>query len=71
VIGDHSRDIELAKRVGSRSILVTTGAVLPEQVEGLKASGPIPDRVVSSLAEAVDWLLTDARSRMSHEGDSR
>lgn len=71
LIGDHARDIELAKRVGSRSILVTTGAVLPEQVEGLKASGPIPDRVVSSLAEAVDWLLTDARSRMGHEGDRR
>jgi heptosyltransferase II len=71
LIGDHARDIELAKRVGSRSILVTTGAVLPEQVEGLKASGPVPDRVASSLAEAVDWLLTDARSRISHASDRR
>ncbi|MBH0205140.1 MAG: lipopolysaccharide heptosyltransferase II [Nitrospira sp.] len=71
LIGDHARDIELAKRVGSRSILVTTGAVLPEQVEGLKASGPVPDRVASSLAEAVDWLLTDARSRISHVSDRR
>jgi heptosyltransferase-2 len=71
LIGDHARDIELAKRVGSRSILVTTGAVLPEQVEGMKASGPIPDRVASSLAEAVDWLLTDARSRISHASDRR
>jgi heptosyltransferase II len=71
LIGDHARDIELAKRVGSRSILVTTGAVLPEQVEGLMASGPVPDRVASSLAEAVDWLLTDARSRISHASDRR
>lgn len=71
LIGDHARDIELAKRVGARSILVTTGAVFPEQVEELKASGPVPDRVASSLAEAVDWLLTDARSRMSHAGDRR
>jgi len=71
LIGDHARDIELAKRVGSRSILVTTGAVPPEQVEGLKASGAVPDRVASSLAEAVDWLLNDARSRMDHEGDCR
>jgi heptosyltransferase-2 len=63
--------MELAKRVGARSILVTTGAVLPEQVEGLKVSGAVPDRVASSLAEAVDWLLTDARSRMIHEGDGR
>lgn len=71
LIGDHARDIELAKRVGSRSILVTTGAVLPDQVEGLKASGTVPDRVAYSLAEAVDWLLIDARSRISHEGDCR
>ncbi len=69
LIGDHARDMELAKRVGSRRILVTTGTVLPEQVEGLKASGAIPDLVASSLAEAVDWLLSDARSRMSHEGE--
>jgi heptosyltransferase-2 len=71
LIGDHARDMELAKRVGARSILVTTGAVLPEQVEGLKASGEVPDRVASSLAEAVDWLLTDARNRMSQDGDGR
>ncbi|MBH0196449.1 MAG: HAD hydrolase-like protein [Nitrospira sp.] len=71
LIGDHPRDIDLAKRVGSRSILVTTGATLPEQVEGLNASGTVPDRVASSIAEAVDWLLIDARSRMSLEGDSR
>jgi heptosyltransferase-2 len=71
LIGDHARDMELAKRVGSRGILVTTGAVPPEQVEELKASGAVPDRVASSLTEAVDWLLTDARSRMSREGDRR
>ena len=71
LIGDHARDIDLAKRVGSRSILVTTGAVLPEQVEGLKASGTVPDWVACSLAEAVDWLLIDARSRMSLEGNCR
>ena len=67
VIGDHARDMELAKRVGSRSILVTTGAVLPEQVDGLIVSGLVPDRVASSLADAVDWLVEDARSRRGHE----
>ena len=67
VIGDHARDMELAKRVGSRSILVTTGAVLPQQVEGLKTSGSAPDCVASSFAEAVDWLLSDARSRAAHQ----
>jgi heptosyltransferase-2 len=60
LLGDHTRDIELAKRVGARSILVTTGVVPPEEVERLKASGPAPDWIASSLAEAVDWLLSDA-----------
>ena len=64
LIGDHSRDIELAKRVGVRSILVTTGVVAQEEAERLKASGPVPDWIASSLAEAADWLLCDA-SRLS------
>jgi heptosyltransferase-2 len=66
LIGDHARDMELAKRVGSRSILVTTGAVLPQQVEGLRTAGAAPDWVASSFAEAVDWLLSDAKSRVRH-----
>ena len=70
LIGDHARDMELAKRVGSRSILVTTGAVSPYQVEDLKASGLIPDRVASSLSEASEWLLSDVRSR-SAQTDER
>jgi len=67
MIGDHARDMELAKRVGMRSILVTTGAVLPEQVDGVIASGLVPDRVAASLTDAVDWLLEDARSRPVRE----
>ena len=60
LIGDHSRDIELAQRVGVRSILVTTGVVTPQDAERLKASGPAPAWVASSLADAADWLLSDA-----------
>ncbi|MEK6785193.1 MAG: lipopolysaccharide heptosyltransferase II [Nitrospirota bacterium] len=60
LIGDHSRDIELAQRVGVRSILVTTGVVSPQDAERLKASGPAPTWVASSLADAADWLLSDA-----------
>lgn len=63
LIGDHLRDMELAKRVGSRGILVTTGAVLPQQVGELNASGLVPDRVVPSFDEAAEWLLWDARNR--------
>lgn len=59
LIGDHSRDIELAQRVGVRSILVTTGVVSPQDAERLKASGPAPAWVASSLADAADWLLSD------------
>jgi heptosyltransferase-2 len=66
VIGDHIRDIELAKRIGARSVLVTTGVVPQEEAERLKASGPAPDWVASSLAEAADWLLSDA-SRLSRQ----
>jgi heptosyltransferase-2 len=60
LIGDHSRDIELAKRVGVRSVLVTTGVVSPQDAERLKASGPAPAWIASSLADAADWLLSDA-----------
>lgn len=60
LIGDHLRDIELAKRVGVRSILVTTGVVSPQDAERLKASGPAPAWIASSLADAADWLLSDA-----------
>ncbi|MFO0697625.1 MAG: lipopolysaccharide heptosyltransferase II [Nitrospira sp.] len=63
VIGDHLRDIELAKRVGARSVLVTTGVTRPQDVEGLTETHRIPDQVAASLAEAVDWLLSDVRRR--------
>ena len=59
VIGDHLRDIELAKRVGARSILVTTGVTRWQELEGLTDTHLIPDRVEASLTEAVDWLLSD------------
>ncbi|MDF0674634.1 MAG: lipopolysaccharide heptosyltransferase II [Nitrospira sp.] len=64
LIGDHIRDIELAKRIGARSVLVTTGVVPPQEAERLKVSGPAPDWIASSLTEAADWLLSDA-SRLS------
>lgn len=60
LIGDHMRDIELAKRVGARSILVTTGVVRPQESEGLKATGLDPDWIASSMTEAADWLLSNA-----------
>ena len=70
LIGDHVRDIELAKRIGARSILVTTGVVSPPEAEGLKTSGPIPDWIAATLGEAADWLLSDA-GRLSASGRDR
>lgn len=61
VIGDHLRDIELAKRVGARSVLVTTGVIRPQDLEGLTESYRVPDQVAASLTEAVDWVLSDVR----------
>ena len=60
LIGDQVRDIELAKRVGVRSILVTTGVIRPQEIEGLKASTGAPEWIASSLTDAVDWVLSDA-----------
>jgi heptosyltransferase-2 len=61
VIGDHLRDVELAKRVGARSVLVTSGVTRLQDVEGLMDTQLIPDRVEASLTEAVDWLLSDVK----------
>ncbi|MCP9439458.1 MAG: lipopolysaccharide heptosyltransferase II [Nitrospira sp.] len=63
LIGDQVRDMELAKRVGARSVLVTTGAIEPKQVDGLRDAGLVPDRVASSLEEAAEWILGDAQAR--------
>ncbi|MCP9456373.1 MAG: HAD-IIIA family hydrolase, partial [Nitrospira sp.] len=67
VVGDHGKDMELAKRVGARAVLVTTGAVTPQQVEGLGDVGVVPDHVASSLEEAAEWIRGDARTRLHQE----
>lgn len=71
LIGDHVRDIELAKRVGVRSILVTTGMIRPQEIEGLKASTVAPEWIASSLTDAVDWVLSDAGQRSAQRNDGR
>lgn len=66
MIGDHIRDIQLAQRVGMRSILVTTGVVRPQEGEELKATAMAPHWIASSMDEAADWLLSDA-GRLSEQ----
>jgi lipopolysaccharide heptosyltransferase II len=60
LIGDHARDVQLAKAVGAKAILVTSGRVDEQAINMLRAQQAMPDTIVQSMAEAVDWLLKDA-----------
>ena len=63
LIGDHARDIQLAHRVGAKSLLLTPGLVDAQSLETLKAEQAMPDAVAKSMTEAVDWILADAAKR--------
>ena len=60
LIGDHARDIQLATRVGAKAILIATAPVEAQSLEMLKVEKALPDAVVKSMTEAVDWILADA-----------
>ncbi|HXC67511.1 MAG TPA: lipopolysaccharide heptosyltransferase II [Nitrospiraceae bacterium] len=64
MIGDRARDIQLAQRVGAKAILITSGSVDQQALDRLKAEQVMPDTVVKSMAEAVDWVLADAATRL-------
>jgi heptosyltransferase-2 len=63
VIGDHARDIQLAHRVGAKAILITTALVDAQALDMLKTEQAMPDAVAKSMAEAVDWILKDVKTR--------
>ena len=63
VIGDHARDIQLAHRVGAKAILITTALVDSQALDMLKREQAMPDAVAKSMAEAVDWILEDVKTR--------
>jgi heptosyltransferase-2 len=62
VIGDSSRDVELAKQVGAKSLLVMTGPQGAEALADLTARGLNPDHVADALPQAVAWIITHATS---------
>src|SRR5262245_38737809 len=64
VIGDHARDVQLAKRVGAKAILITSGPIDQQALDRLEAEQAMPDRAVKSMTEAVDWILDDAGTRL-------
>jgi len=62
VVGDRFKDIEMARKAGSKAILVLTGYGKGE-FEFLGPRSQVqPDFVVENLLEAVDWILADVRS---------
>ena len=65
VIGDQAGDIEMAKRFGGRSVLVTTGTASPQALAALLDRGLPPDGVAHSLPDAVDWIMEDAARHLS------
>jgi len=56
MIGDHTRDIEMARRAGLRSILVRTGHGGADGVHDVR-----PDHVAADLAAAAEIVAAAAR----------
>ena len=52
VVGDRRLDIQMARAVGARAVLVRTGYGVSEEAQGLKA-----DAVADNLMEAASWIL--------------
>ncbi len=61
LVGDHAKDMELAKRVGAKRVLVKTNVLGSPEEDGECVEA---DAVVSSLSDAAEWILADARSRL-------
>ncbi len=68
VVGDQKRDVELARAIGARSVLVTTGPTGVQVLQGLEAEGSSPDHAAAGLLEAVEWVLQDVQRRVQVYG---
>ncbi len=69
VIGDQWRDVDLARRIGARSVLVTTGPTSAQALEELRQEGTAPDCVATDLSHAVTWVFGDVEK--AADGTSR
>jgi len=63
MVGDQKRDMDMARGVGAKSLLVTTGPTSARALTDLQAEGREPDYVASGLIEAVEWILEDVKTR--------
>jgi heptosyltransferase-2 len=70
VIGDQPRDIELARQVGARGVLVLSGQTPREAVHDGEPSGTAPHFVAEGLGDAVAWILEDVRKSAQLSGFS-
>ena len=62
MIGDRYRDMETAKKVGVKGILVKTGygrEVLQDVDPDVATAGNKPDFVAEDILEAVKWIMKD------------
>jgi heptosyltransferase-2 len=62
VIGDQPRDIELARQVGARGILVLSGQTAREAVHDMEPGSIAPHFVAEGLGDAVAWIFRDAHT---------
>jgi heptosyltransferase-2 len=60
VVGDQRRDVDLARRIGARGILVTTGPTSAQALEELRQEGTAPEYTATDLSQAITWLFADA-----------
>ena len=58
MVGDKSSDLEVAPKIGARSVLVLTGYGLGEWEHRREQFSVMPDHVAVDLLDAVDWAMT-------------
>lgn len=59
VIGDHVSDVDLAKNLGMKAILVLTGHGRGEWARIQSGGGSYPDYVSEDIYQAIQWILRD------------
>lgn len=57
IVGDSARDLQMARGLPMRTVLVHSGKPVAEELAKLRAAGCAPDHEAPDLPAAVDWLL--------------
>ena len=65
VVGDSARDVELARQVGAKGLLVMTGPSGAEALADLTARDLSPDHVAEDLSQAVEWIIAHATRKVA------